>query len=304
MRVLFLLLLFLDLSFQLLLLLLGQTHSVNTFKECCTLWVLRFALHIIKQACFVDQKLLGLLVLFTRLRNLAIFHDFCQRLIAQSNNRVFRLQICVDDFANSMKVIQAYQDLLGNSPDKWHWYSFIIVSFHDFQQIYSKNLKHHNEVITVCSVMHERVEQLYNLGVLARELSIDLSTRFISMIFVQTFNPFRILYVFGNHIKNLDFVICSNFVARGTFLNFECHECVIVLHVFCKPDSGELSPTKLLHYNIPADEDLSQMHWVITSHLVLLNALIFTVVIRISIPKSWLYKDLKLTNREMLKYYV
>lgn len=55
-----------------------------------------------------------------------------QAFIAERNNSVFRLEVCVDDLAHSVQVVEADEDLLGNASNEGHWDSSVVVSLHDF----------------------------------------------------------------------------------------------------------------------------------------------------------------------------
>jgi hypothetical protein len=142
--------------------------------------------------------------------------------LTQSNNRVFRLEISMDNFANSMEIVKTNKDLFRNPPNKRDRNALIIIALHDFKEIYSEDLKNHNEVVSIRSIMHERVEQLDYLSVLTGELAIDhLNFIFLSlMILLQTLKPLWIVNILSDYVKNFNFVISSNLVTWSTFLHF------------------------------------------------------------------------------------
>lgn len=78
------------------------------------------------------------------------------------------------------------------------------------------------------------------------KLSINLTSlllRFTFVIATKILKPLRILDVLGNNIKNLDLIISGHFIAGSRFLNFKCDKSIFILHILCKPNCAELSPT-------------------------------------------------------------
>lgn len=71
-----------------------------------------------------------------------------------------------------MEVVKTNQNLSGYSPYQGDWNTLVVVSLHYFKQVYAQNLKDHNEVVSIRSIMHERVEQLNYLGVKTSELAV------------------------------------------------------------------------------------------------------------------------------------
>lgn len=57
-------------------------------------------------------------------------------------------------------------------------YSFVIISFDDFQEINSKDLKNHAEMVTVGSFINKTVQKLNDMGI----ISIEMSTIFLIYI--------------------------------------------------------------------------------------------------------------------------
>jgi hypothetical protein len=187
----------------------------------------------------------------------------------------------MNDFAHSMEVVKAYQDLFAHPPHQRNWDSFIVIAFHDLEQVDSQNLKNHDEMVTIGSVVHKRVEQLYHLGVQTSEFSVQFSAIILLSFVVvsQTFQPFRILHVLGDDIQNLNFIVSCYLVAWCTLLHLESYVGVLVKHILCKPDSRELAPSQLLNDHIAPNQYFSKMHGMVSTHLVFFDAFIFAVLL-------------------------
>lgn len=103
----------------------------------------------------VYKKSLGLLVLLVGLSNDAMVDDVLQLLVAEGNDGILRLEIGVNDFANTMQVVEANQNLSGHSPYQGKRNAFVVIPLHDFEEVDAQNLKDHDEVVSVGSVVHE-----------------------------------------------------------------------------------------------------------------------------------------------------
>ena len=66
----------------------------------------------------------------------------------------------MDNLTHSVNVVKADETLAGEFADKWQRHAFIVVSFDDLEEVHTQNLEHHNKVLSVWTVMNERVEQL------------------------------------------------------------------------------------------------------------------------------------------------
>ena len=84
-------------------------------------------------------------------------HNFRKFLLGQIDYYIFGFQICVDNFTISMQVVQSNQNLLGHASYQWHWDAFVVVSLHDFKQVYTQDFKYHNEMLSVSAVVQERI---------------------------------------------------------------------------------------------------------------------------------------------------
>uniref|UniRef100_A0A7S3MXH3 Uncharacterized protein n=1 Tax=Strombidium inclinatum TaxID=197538 RepID=A0A7S3MXH3_9SPIT len=139
-------------------------------------------------------------------------------------------------------------------------------------------------MFAIGSVVHERVQQLDHLRVLGVEAAefiggVDL----ILVVALETLDPINVVDVLGDNIQNFHFIVGRHLVTRGTLLNFQGDESVLVLHVPGEPHCRELAPAKLLHYHVAVHEDLTEVHGVVPSHLVLFNTFVFAVVSGVSV---------------------
>ena len=94
-------------------------------------------------------------------RQLACLGNLSDFRVPQSDNNILRFEISVDNLAHSMHVIKADQTLASKLTGEWHGHSLIIVSLDYLQEVDSKDLKYHDEVLTVRPMMDERIEQLH-----------------------------------------------------------------------------------------------------------------------------------------------
>jgi len=70
-------------------------------------------------------------------------------LFAEGNDHVLWFEIRVDDATLAMQVIEADEDLLCHSSYKRQWNTLVVVSLHDFKQVDTEDLEHHDEVLSV-----------------------------------------------------------------------------------------------------------------------------------------------------------
>jgi len=66
----------------------------------------------------------------------------------------------MNNLAHPVNVVKADEALAGEFAHKWQRHAFIVVSFDDLQEVHTQNLKHHDEVLTIWSMMNERIQQL------------------------------------------------------------------------------------------------------------------------------------------------
>lgn len=190
-----------------------------------------------KQEIVVDEQLAPFVSFLRLLRNHAIFHDLSQFLLAECHDRILRFQVRMNNLANPMQVVQSNEHLLRHAPHQGHRNPAVIVSLHYLQQVDPQYLEHHDKVISVGPVMHERVQQLHHLRVLTRELPVHFLYVLLGVpvVVFQRRQPLRILDVLGYNIQDLDLVVGGHFVARCALLDLERDERVLVLHVFGEP---------------------------------------------------------------------
>jgi len=62
------------------------------------------------------------------------------------------------NLAHPVNVVKADETLAGEFANKWQRHAFIVVSFDDLQEVHTQNLKHHNKMFAVWSVMDERIQ--------------------------------------------------------------------------------------------------------------------------------------------------
>lgn len=99
-------------------------------------------------------------------RQLASLRNFLDFIVTQANHYVFWFEIGVDNLTHSVHVVQPDEALLGKASDKRQRNTVVVVSFDDFQEIDSKDFKHHYKVLSVGAVMDERIKQLCAMGAL------------------------------------------------------------------------------------------------------------------------------------------
>ena len=81
--------------------------------------------------------------------------DLLDLFVSEANVDILRLEVCVDDLASPMDVIQTNQALSGKTSNKWQWDTSIVVSLYNLKEIYTQNLEDHDKVLSVGSVVDE-----------------------------------------------------------------------------------------------------------------------------------------------------
>jgi hypothetical protein len=76
-------------------------------------------------------------------------------LVPQANVDILRFEISMDDLTSSMNIIKTNQTLSSQPPDKRKWHSTVVVPFNNFKEITSQDLKHHDEMLAVGSMVDE-----------------------------------------------------------------------------------------------------------------------------------------------------
>lgn len=110
---------------ELLLLLLGQAISVDTLKQSTlfSLWN--------EQTVVINDKLRLILVFASLFHDLAVLDNFTKFVVSQRHDCILRFEISVNDLADSMQIIKAYEHLLRNSSNQRYRNTFVVVAFHD-----------------------------------------------------------------------------------------------------------------------------------------------------------------------------
>lgn len=84
--------------------------------------------------------------------------------------------------------------------------------------------------------------------------------------------------IFGNLIKDIDFVISSFNVVLSTLLNFQSNVAV-VFKIFSQPDRWKMAPAKFLNYNVSIEQNFTNMNWMVSSNLIVRHTFILTRIL-------------------------
>lgn len=98
------------------------------------------------------------------------------------------------------------------------------------------------------------------------------------MSIISTLTPLFRMTLFLNFLQNLNLIKRSLHIMRWTFLNFHSHICII-FEVFTKPDSREMPPAQFLYNHISIKQYLSNMYWMISSNIIILNTFILRIML-------------------------
>lgn len=153
--------LLLELGFEFLLLRFGHAVGVDATQNGAAFLV--GCLFVF----FVSPQLLHILSLDVpvHVADLAAVADLLKLLASEGNDYVLRLQICVDNLAVSVQVVQANQDLLCHAPDDGNGDPLVVIAFHYLEQINAQNFKDHDKVGSVRPRVQERIEQLHCVAI-------------------------------------------------------------------------------------------------------------------------------------------
>lgn len=130
---------------------------------------------------------------------------------------------------DSVEVVQPNEHLPTDFLTDIHGHSLIIVPFEDVQQVATQNFEHHAEMVAIVGLMDERIEQTHYMGIVA--------------IFAL---PTGISVVLLDLLKNFHFIEGCLHIVWTALLNLDGNVCV-VMEVFTKPHSREVSPTEFLY---------------------------------------------------------
>jgi hypothetical protein len=70
----------------------------------------------------------------------------------------------MNNLALAVHIIKANQALSSQFSYQGNWDSFVVITFNDFQEINAQDLKDHDKVLSVWSIMDKRIEQLDAVG--------------------------------------------------------------------------------------------------------------------------------------------
>ena len=84
--------------------------------------------------------------------------DLVNFFVSQADNYVLRLEVSMDHLTHPVHVVKSDQTLSRESSNQRKRYAFIIVSFDDFKKVDTQNLKNHDEVLSVGTMVDERIE--------------------------------------------------------------------------------------------------------------------------------------------------
>ena len=136
--------------------------------------------------------------------------NFMDFFISEANHNILRIKISVDHLAHSMHVVQANQALSCKSSHKRKRHSFIVISFDYLQEIHSQDFKHHYEMLSIWSMMNERIQKLGAMRTFGHDAVLFKSSDEMLVILVISLygsKPLICLPVFSNLVKDVDFII-------------------------------------------------------------------------------------------------
>lgn len=72
---------------------------------------------------------------------------------------VFGFEICVDDAATAMHVIETEEDLFGDLLDDVHGDALVLMSFDETEQVFAKDFKDHADVNAIGAFVAEMIKK-------------------------------------------------------------------------------------------------------------------------------------------------
>lgn len=185
------------------------------------------------------------------------------------------------DLAHPVNVVKTYEALACQLSNKWKRHSFVVVSFNDLKEIHTQNLKNHNKMLSIWTVMDKGIQQLSTMWAFRYNSVLCYSRHQMLICLVIFFNrscPFVSFPILGDLVENIHLIISSFNIVLGTFLNFQGNV-AIEFKILSKPNSREMSPSKFLNDNVSIKQYLSYVDWVITTDFVVRHALILAGVL-------------------------
>lgn len=156
------------------------------------------------------------------------------------------------DLAHPVNVVKTYEALACQLSDKRKWHSFVVVSFNYLQEIHTQNLKNHNKMLSVWTMMDKGIQKLSTMWTFRYNSVLSYSRHqvLISLVVISNrSSPFIGFPILGDLIKNIYLIVSSFNVVLSTLLHFQGY-IAIKLKILCQPNSGEMSPSKFLNDDI------------------------------------------------------
>lgn len=150
------------------------------------------------------------------LRELAVLDDISDLCLRELEEDIFRLEVSMDDSAESVEEIKTYEYLSGNFSAEVKRDTLVVVSLDDFQEIDTEDFEDKAEVVSVGSFVDEGVEELNNLAIVFSEILFV----FIFVDFFESIYPFFFLTFSCYSLKNFHLIVCSLEVMSSRFLDF------------------------------------------------------------------------------------
>jgi hypothetical protein len=99
----------------------------------------------------------------------------------------------------------------------------------------------------------------------------------ICLIANNILDPTLIKGVLCDDVQNLNLIISSLLIMRGTFLHFKSHMSIIQ-DITGQPNRREMAPAQFLHNHISIDHNFTHMDWMIAAYLIIRDSFILRLV--------------------------
>jgi glutamyl-tRNA reductase len=94
----------------------------------------------------------------------------------------------MNNLTHSVHVVKTDQALPRKSSHKWQGYSFVVVSLDDLKEVDTENLENHDEMLSIWTMMDERVQKLSTVGALRNYAELMQSRHEMLVIFIVFLN--------------------------------------------------------------------------------------------------------------------
>lgn len=200
-------------------------------------------------------------------QQLSILHDFLEFLITQTHHHILRFEISMYDPANPMQEVQPLEHLPRNLLTDIHRHALIVVPLDDLQQVATKDLKDHAEMIAILRLMYKCIEQAHNMRV------------------VSALPPLLAMRDLLNLLQDLDLVEGCLHVMWRALLDLYGDVCAI-FEVLAQPDCREVAPAQFLDDHVAIYQHFPHVDRMVPSDYIILNALILRIIIFIQFPQK------------------